>query len=588
MKNREVAAILARIADMLQVKGENPYKIRAYRKAAESIYHLDEDIAILYEKGRLKNVPGIGDAVEAKIGEILKTGSCAYYDRLSQEVPAGVLDMLAIPGLGYKSVKLIYDNLKIETLDELLEACTEGKIRNIPGLGVRSEENIIKGIKEVQQRSHKIGLGIALPLAQKFIDYLQKSPLIKNASITGSVRRGKALVSDIDLLLASNAPEDVHEYIKAFPAISQIDYVEPDLVKGWLGRGIEFEAIIVSPPDFYHSLVWTTGSKEHRQHIFTGFNRQDFKDLNSEAEVYSQLGMKYIAPELRENTGEVEAAGNNNLPELISLVDIKGDFHVHSNWSDGSERIQDLAAAARSRGYEYMAITDHSRSLAISGGLSEERLQAQGKVIDALNNEVDDFHILKGSEVDILKTGELDFPDLVLKDLDVVIASVHSNFKLEPKQQTERIIEAAKNEHVDIIGHLTGRLLSRRSGYEIAVEEIIEVCARCNTALEINSHPDRLDIDERIARMAKEQGVKVAINSDTHHKKDLELIDYGVITARRGWLEPKDVLNALSWDDLLKQGSLRKDGSFGKLGNKGSSLENDHLIFQKNKGFDSD
>lgn len=537
---------------MLQIKGDNPYKIRAYRKAAETIYHLDEDIAILYEKGRVKDIPGIGDAVEGKIGEILKTGGCAYCDRLSREVPAGVLEMLAIPGLGHKSVKIIYDNLRIETLDELLEACLEGKIRNLPGLGARSEENIIKGIKEIKQRSQKTGLGIALPLAQEFLNYLQESPLIEYVSLAGSVRRGKALVSDIDLLLASNVPEAVHEYIKNFPAVSQIDSIEPDLVKGQLGRGIEFEAIIVSPPDFYHSLVWTTGSKQHRERLFRDWDRWELKDLNSEIEVYSRLGMDFIAPELRENAGEIEAAMDGSLPELVSMTDIKGDLHVHSNWSDGAERIQDLMAAARSRGYEYIAITDHSQSLAISGGLSEERLQAQGKVIDALNNEADDFHIFKGSEVDILKTGELDFPDPVLRDLDVVIASVHSNFKLENQQQTERIIEAAKNEHVDIIGHLTGRLLSRRSGYEIDVDEIIEVCARCNTALEINSHPDRLDIDETIARKAREHGVKVAINSDTHRKQELDLIKYGVITARRGWLEAKDVLNTRSRDGLPK------------------------------------
>ena len=550
MKNREVAAILARIADMLEIKGDNPYKIRAYRQAAESIYRLDEDITTLYEKGWLRNIPGIGDAVEAKIGEILKTGSCAYYDRLMEEIPDGLLDILAIPGLGHKSVKMLYDNLKIETLDELEKACQEGKVRNLPGLGVRREKKIIQGINEIKQRGDKINLGIALPLAQELLDYLQKSPLIENASLTGSVRRGKALVGDIDLLLASDVPQAVYQHIKAFPAVSQTDYLEPDLVKGRLGREIEFEAIIVSPPDFYHSLLWTTGSKEHRQRIFTRFDRRDFTGLNSEAEIYSRLGMDFIAPELRENIGEIEAAVAGSLPQLVNEADIKGDLHVHSNWSDGSERIQDLAAAARSRGYEYMAITDHSRSLAISGGLSLERLQAQGKLIDAINDETDGFHIFKGSEVDILKTGELDFPDPVLKDLDVVIASVHSHFKLEPGQQTERIIEAAKNEHVDIIGHLTGRLLSRRSGYEIAVDDIIEVCARCDTALEINSHPDRLDIDGNIARKAKERGVKVAINSDAHHKKDLDLIKYGVITARRGWLEAKDILNTLSRDEL--------------------------------------
>ena len=557
MRNREVATVLVKIADLLQIKGDNPYKIRAYRKAAESIYHLDEDIAILYEKGRVREVSGIGDAVAAKIGEILTTGSCDYYDRLSKEIPAGLLDLLAVPGLGHKSVKLIYDNLGIDNLDDLLKAGQRGEIRNIPGLGVRSENNIIKGIAEIKQRSNKTGLGITLPLARHFLNYLLQSSLITKAAITGSTRRGKEMVSDIDILVASNDPAALYDFIKDFPAIRQIEQVEPDLIQGELSPGIEFEVIIVAPSDYFHSLVWTTGSKEHRERLFAGVDRQDLKALPSEAEVYARLGMDYIAPELRENRGEIEAAGAGRLPDLIKLPDIKGDLHMHSNWSDGVDRIQDLAVAARSMGYEYIAITDHSKSLTISGGLSADRLEAQGKVIDALNAEATDgFRILKGIEVDILKTGELDLPDPVLKELDIVVASVHSNFKLDTDEQTQRIIEAAKNEHVDIIGHLTGRLLSRRSGYEIDVDKIIETCADYHTALEINAHPDRLDIDEHIARKAKEYGVKVAINSDAHHRNELKLMAYGVTTARRGWLETGDVLNALSLDDLL--GALGK------------------------------
>ncbi len=553
MRNREVANILLKIADMLQIKGDNPYKIRAYRTAAESIYHLDEDIAILYEKGRVREIPGIGDAVAGKIGEILKTGSCEYYDRLSKEFPAGLLDMLVVPGLGHKSVKLIYDNLGIDNLDDLLLACQRGEIRNVPGLGVRSEENIIKGIAEIKQRSNKTGLGIALPVARDFLFYLLQSPLINKVAIVGSIRRGKEMVSDIDILVASDAPAALYDFIKDFPAIIQIEQVEPDLIRGELGSGIEFEVIMVTPSDYFHSLVWTTGSKEHRERLFAGIDRQNFKDLQSETEVYTRLGLDYIAPELRENRGEIEAAGVGNLPKLINFPDIRGDLHVHSNWSDGVERIEDLATAARSLGYEYIAITDHSKSLTISGGLSEERLQAQGKVIDALNAQAPDgFRILKGIEVDILKNGELDFPDHVLKELDIVVASVHSNFKLDADQQTERIVEAAKNEHVDIIGHLTGRLLSRRSGYEIDVDKIIDTCACYHTALEINAYPDRLDIDEHIARKAKDYGVKVAINSDAHHRNELKLMAYGVTTARRGWLEAGDVLNTLSPAELLK------------------------------------
>jgi DNA polymerase (family 10) len=423
-------------------------------------------------------------------------------------------------------------------------------------LGLQTEKNIIRGIEKLKKRSGKIRLGIALPLAQKFLDYLLERPsIISDAAITGSVRRGKAMVSDIDLLLASNNPEAVYEYVKSYKAIRQVDFFNNDLIKGQLSGGIKFEIIIATPSDYYYKLVWTTGSKDHREHLFSSNRCQVYKNFNSENEVYTRMGMDFIVPELREDEGEIEAAINGSLPKLITNNQIKGDLHVHTNWSDGSERIEDIAVAAYQKGYEYIAITDHSKSLKISGGLSEEMLINQGKVIDALNMDTsrDDFSILKGTEVDILKTGELDFPDPILEQLDIVIASVHSNFKMDKIEQTERIIQAIKNENVDIIGHLTGRLLSRRSGYEIEIDDIIDACARYNTALEINSHPDRMDINDKIARKARECGVKIAINSDAHRKKELDLISYGVTTARRGWLETKDVLNACSRDELLNR-----------------------------------
>ncbi|SHG48533.1 DNA polymerase (family 10) [Thermosyntropha lipolytica DSM 11003] len=551
MTNRQVADILNRIADILLIKDENPFKIKAYRNAAQAIYYLDEDVRLLYEKGKLEEIPGVGKAVREKIEEMLLTGQLAYYENLLQEVPTGVLDMLAIPGIGHKTVKLIYEKTGIASIDDLLKAAEEGRLRSIPGIGEKTEDNIKKGIAMLKQNSGKVNLGIALPLAEKFRDFLLADEKILNASIVGSLRRGKPLVRDIDILVAAYDYKAVHKRAEKFEEVKKIARKNRENVQGKLIYDIDFEIIIVPPEDYYHSLIWTTGSKAHRQVLLAGVDRKSLRGLNREEEVYAQLGIQYIPPELRENRGEIEKARLNLLPPLVEFGDIKGDLHVHSDWSDGGHDIEEMVSKARKKGYNYLAITDHSKSLPISGGLSEERLKAQGKVIDELNQKLNGFKVLKGIEVDILKDGSLDYGDEILENLDIVVASIHSHFKLDKEEQTRRIINAIKSNKVNIIGHLTGRLLNRRNGYELDIDSILKAAAAHKVALEINSHPERLDIDEETAMKAKEYGVKIAVSSDAHHREDLDLIRYGVINARRGWLTPDDIINTWPLDKLI-------------------------------------
>jgi DNA polymerase (family 10) len=501
MNNREVGAILDKIADLLSIKGENHHKIRAYRKAADTIYHLEEDINCLHQAGRIQELPGIGRTLKGNIEEIIEKGSCEYCEELLREIPQGVLDMLSLPGIGPKTVKIIYDHLGIDNLSDLYAAAEQKKIRKLPGLGGKTEYNIKKGIEMLNQSAGKITLGLALPVAQELRDFILQSKAVIDACIVGSIRRGKPLISDIDILVACVDRGQVFSKLQNYKNLQTITDYSNEIITGRVSYGIPFEIIMVSPEDYYLSMVRTTGSKQHLKAISNGIASEALAELNSEQEFYRKIDCQYIWPELRENRGEIDLAKKYQLPELITGDDIKGDLHVHSDWSDGANKIQELAMAAKARNYSYLAITDHSKSLPISGGLNEDRLNAQMKVIDALNDELEDITILKGIEVDVLKNGQLDFSDQVLEKLDIVVASIHSHFHLDKEKQTERVLSAIKTGQVDIFGHLTGRLLNRRSGYELDVEKILTAAAQHNVVLEINSHPDRLDIDEHIAHL---------------------------------------------------------------------------------------
>jgi len=550
MTNREIARTLDHIADILQFKDENPFKVKAYRQAANSIYHLDEDIQYLYQKKRLDDIPGVGKAIKAKIEEMVEKGSCEYYEKILLDVPKGLLNMLSIPGVGFKTIKAVYATLGVTNREELLQAARDKKIRTLPGMGGKTEYSIIKGIEMLEQTSDKNTLGFVLPMAEELLNHIKGFEQVIEAALAGSIRRGKPLVTDIDIVVAAEDEAAVRSKIVKYREVKTIVSSQKGHIQGTLQFNIPFELIIVPPSDFYSVLFTATGSKEHIARLVSRSELNLMGRCKSEKEIYERYHLEFIPPELREDQGEIGAAVNGALPELVQLGDLKGDLHTHSTWSDGASKIEEMAEAARSLDYAYIAVTDHSRSLPISGGLNEERLKTQGEEIDRLNQQWDDFIIYKGTEVDVLKDGSLDFSSEILKSLDIVVASIHTNFHLDREKQTDRIIQAIKDENVDIIGHLSGRLLNRRSAYELDIDRVLEEAAKSKVILEINSHPDRLDIDAALARRASTYGIKVAINSDAHHKNDLKLVKYGVFNARRGWLQKGDVINTWTRDEL--------------------------------------
>ncbi len=550
MTNRQVARILDEIADMLQFQDENPFKIKAYRQAAKTIYHLDEDIQYLYDKGCLAEIPGVGSGIKSKIEEMIETGSCAYYEELCEQVPEGLVQILALPGVGPKTIQAAYEYLGIANREELYEAACNERLRMIPGLGAKTEERIIKGFEMLNNQ--KQTLGSVYPPAAEMLTYLRECEQVAEADLAGSIRRGKSLVGDVDIVVGTQDESAVNTYILKYNGIKRISTSGPGHIAGFLHYDIPFEIIIVPPAEYCATLFWATGSKNHLARLIPGLDRNMTKGCTTETEIYQRFNLSYIPPEIREDQGEIELAAEGSLPRLVELNDLQGDLHTHSRWSDGSSTLTELAEAARRLDYTYLAITDHSRSLAISGGLNEERLHAQGQEIERLNRQWDDFTLFKGTEVDILKDGSLDFSDDVLEELDIVIGSIHSHFHLSEEKQTERIVRAMKDENVDIIGHLSGRLLNRRPPYELDLDRILDEAAGNRTILEINSHPDRLDIDAELARQAHQKGIKIAINSDAHHKNDLQLTNYGVLNARRGWLSRDAVINTWNQAEVIR------------------------------------
>ncbi|NLW44798.1 MAG: DNA polymerase/3'-5' exonuclease PolX [Syntrophomonadaceae bacterium] len=550
--NREVAAILEEVANILEILGDNPYKIRAYRRASQTICELGDDLEDIWRQGKLRTVDGIGKALQSKIEEILQTGSLKYHQELLDRVPRGVLRMLELPGLGPRTVKVIYEHLGITNLDDLLEAAKARKIRELPGLGAKTEYNIKKGIEMLESIGETVTLGTVLPVARDFCTFLKDGEGIETAELVGSIRRRKPVVHDIDILAASNEPEKVRERVARYRRLKALDETGNGVIRGRIGLGFKFEVIVVSPSDFPLALLLTTGSKEHREVILNRMREAGVASGSSEAEIYEKLGMQWIPPELRENRGEIEQAAARRLPLLVNQSEIKGDLHLHTDWTDGAHSLEQMVEQARAMGYSYIAVTDHSQSLKISKGLDEKRLRDQMRLIARMNEEMTDFRILSGIEVDIFRDGTLDFPDEILEQLDVVVASIHSAFHLSPEEQTHRIIKAIENPNVDIIGHLTGRLLTRRAGYQVDIDKVLKAASRRGTILEINAHPDRLDISEEVVMQARKEGVKVAINSDAHQAGDMMLIEYGIYNARRGWLEADDVVNTWSLDRLLQ------------------------------------
>ena len=566
--NIKIARIFREIADLLSIKGENPFRIRAYEKAADILEHLSGNIEELYREGKLKQIPGIGKGILEKIETIIKTGTLPLYEQLKSNFPPGLIEIISIPDVGPKTAKLLYEKMGIKNVEELEDAAKKGMLRGLAGMGERKEKNILRGIKLYRMRSSRMLLGRALPLVNAVISELttKASSLIEKISPAGSLRRGKETIGDIDILATSSNPDSLMD------AFSNLSFVEEVLVKGetktsiLTDQGFQMDLRVVSSESFGAALQYFTGSKSHNiklreRAIRRGLKINEYGVFNQEGEkiagekeeeVYSILNLHFIPPELREDRGEIEAAEKGSLPDLLTEKDIKGDLHIHTTYSDGKNDIEEMVEGAIAKGYQYIAITDHSSSLKVARGLSIESILSQIKKIKELNSKLNGFKILTGAEVNINKDGSLDFPEEVLSKLDVVIAAIHTGFKQDEKTITNRVIKALRHPMVNILAHPSGRLIGEREPYAIDLNEVLNVAAEEGVWVEINSQPERLDLTDYWAMEAKKKGVKIVINTDSHNKDSLDFIKLGVVTARRGWLEKEDVVNTLSLHQLLK------------------------------------
>lgn len=576
MKNQEVAAVFERIASLLDIKGEDFFRVRAYRQAAAAIDGLTENLEEICRRGDLREIPGIGESIGKKISDIIETGTTPYYEEIKSQYPESLVDMLEIPGVGPKTVKQLFDRLGVAGIDELDRAARAHRVSEETDLGKKTEDSIIHGIETLRERgAGRLPLKPALDTARDIIELLSASPAIVRVSEAGSLRRRKDTVGDIDLVAQSSDAAKAAAVFAGLPQFQEIVETGPSMTAGLArdGRRIDLR---MSPPENYGAMLHHfTGSKQHniklrglaRDMGLTiseyGVHRLDNDRLvtsgRTEEEIYAALGLPFIPPELREDWGEVEAAKAGKLPVLVEVKNILGDLHVHSTASDGGNSIEEMAASARVRGYNYIAICDHSRSLAIAHGLDEERLLAQIEEIKALNERLDGFHVFAGSEVDIRADGKLDMDHSILKKLDVVVASLHHRYNQDSEQLTHRAILAIETGMVDILAHPTGRILGHRDPMDLDMDRVFDAAAAHGTAMEINSHPERLDLYDIYIHTAKKRGLKLAINTDAHNTSEYSNITYGVWMARRGWLEAPDVLNAWPAGDLKAWLKRRRD-----------------------------
>ncbi len=566
MKNSEIAKVFQDIADFLELKGEILFKVRAYQKAVLSIEQVPVGLEQLMKEGRLKEVPGIGDAIAKKITELLTTGRLEYYERLRAEFPEGIIALLDIPGIGPKIALRLSTELGIRSVEELEAAIVEGKVASLFRLGDKTAENILRHLQSMRTKERRIPLGVALPLAEYIMMSLEQGVDLHNLTPAGSLRRFRETIGDIDLMCTSGDAEAV---IDAFTTMSQAKEV---LVKGGTKasivthRDLQVDLRVVEDDAFGSLLQYFTGSKQHNIALRERGQRQGLKlseygitDLRSgelekfarEEDFYHRLGLQPIPPELREGQQEVDRAEQGSIPELVKLSDIKGDLHVHTNWSDGNDSLEAMAMAARAMGYQYLAITEHSRGRGIAHGLDEERLRQQMADISKLNEGLGDLRLLTGIEVDIRADGSLDLPDDILKELDVVIAAVHSAMGQEEPKMTHRVLRAIENPHVDVLAHPTCRLLGEREPVALDLEAVFRSAAETGTALEINAMPDRLDLKDIHVFRARELGVRLILGTDAHATEHLALMRFGVGVARRGWCEARHILNTLSLEDLM-------------------------------------
>ncbi|MBE0448567.1 MAG: DNA polymerase/3'-5' exonuclease PolX [Actinobacteria bacterium] len=571
ISNEEIARILDEIGDMLDIIGESTFRVRAYHKAASSIRGLTKSVLEVYKEGGVKaleTIPGVGSHTAQRIEQLITTGRLPYYDELKQKVPAPLTELMNIPGLGPKKAKKIYDALGIMTIEGLTKALEEHQLEKIPGFGHKTEENILRGIRQFQKMHERILLSDAYPVAREIVELLRQQPFVERANTAGSLRRMKETIGDIDLLSSSNEPSRVMDF---FISIPQVAYV---LAKGETKssivakNGLQIDLRVVSPEQYGAALQYFTGSKPHNIHLrdiarkrglkineYGVFDVATDKRLvgRTEEEVYGILGMDTPRPAIREDKGEIEAAMERRLPRLIELEDIKGDFHVHTKWSDGINDIEDVVQMAINLGYKFIVISDHAEKLYVAGGLTPEEMEEQLQLIAMLNQKYDGIEILSGMETNIDNEGNVDFGPEVLGKLDVVLASIHGGFRQSKDQLTRRMIKAIENPYINIIGHPTGRILGQRPPYEIDLRAVFKAAAGTGTFLELNAYPNRLDLKDDHLREAKEEyGCKFAIDTDAHVVGHMVYMEYGVATAQRGWLTTEDVLNTYEVLEIKK------------------------------------
>lgn len=572
----EVIAVLEEMATILELKGENPFKVRAYANAARTLSAQAEPVEELVASGKLGRLKGFGEAITEKVTTLVETGKLPAYEELRSSVPDGLFDMMKIPQMGPKKVKSIHQELGISTLGELEYACHENRLATLPGFGAKSQEKVLKGIEDLKRYATQFLYSQAEGVAQEIAEALSSMKAVEAAQVAGSLRRRREVVKDIDIVASSRKADAVAEAFSRLPQVAEVTLSGPTKTSVRLESGMACDLRIVEPSSWAAALVHFTGSKEHNTQLrgrakkegltlneYGLFKGKRPRSLKDEEEVYKALGLSYIPPELREGLGEVEAAEAGELPELVEEKDLSGILHVHTNWSDGLSTLEEMANSAREAGYKYLGICDHSQSAAYANGLSPKRAREQQRAIDELNKKLKGFKLFKGIEVDILADGSLDYDDKLLASFDFVVASIHSRFGLSRDEQTLRLLKAASHPAVTIIGHPTGRLLLAREGYPVDIEALLEGCAEHGSAVELNSHPRRLDLDWRYLRRAKELGVAVAVNPDAHHPGGLSDVSYGVGIARKGWLSAPDVLNSLGAEELADVFSSKKSRAIG-------------------------
>jgi DNA polymerase (family X) len=567
MKNTAIAKVFQDMADLLELKDENKFKIRAYQRAARAIEYLPKEIEIMLEEGEdLQTIPGVGEAIAKKTIELVNTGKLGAYEELKSQFPEGITRLLEIPGIGPKTATKLSTELGIQSVDDLEKAIKDGRVAKLFRLGDKTADNIFQQIQALRRKDQRIPIGEALPVVDEVFGALRTLPGVKNLTAAGSLRRFKETVGDIDLMGTANNPEEVIDAFVNLPQIREVVAKGPTKATVILPGGLQADLRMVEHDSFGSLLQYFTGSKQHNITLRTREQKRGLKlseygitdaktdkleKFATEEAFYRRLGLQYIPPEIREDQGEIELAEKGEVPKLIELSDIKGDIHAHTNWSDGQDSIEDMAKSAKALGYQYLAITDHSAGRGIAHGLSEDRLHQQIKEIKRLNEQLKGIRIFSGTEVDIRADGSIDLPQKLLADLDVVVAAIHSAMNQSEEQITNRLVGAIENPHIDVIAHPTCRLLGEREPVAVDLEAVFRAAIKYNKALEINAMPSRLDLKDIHIYRARELGVKLIMGTDAHSTTHLSLIRFGIGIARRGWCQPKDILNTRPTKEML-------------------------------------